>query len=362
MRRADRVRDLDLAALGQAGGHDVLGDPAHGVGAGAVDLRRVLAGERAAAVAGHAAVGVDDDLAPGQAGIPDGAPDHEPPGRVDEEVLRRVELALVVELRRQHGMHHVLPQVGADQRVAVDAVPVLGGDQDLVDLDRPAVLVANRDLRLPVRPQVGDHVRPAHLGEAVGELVRERDGERHELGRLARRVAEHHPLVAGARDVELVVVGRVGARLQRLVDALGDVRRLLVDRVDDRAGVAREAEVGVRVADLADRLPGNVLDVDVGRGRDLSRHDDQPGVHERLAGHAPGGVVAQDGVEDAVGDLVGDLVGVSLGHRLRGEQEFVVGRLGHEICSTSSVVDSAVPPDEEAPSARMRRRSLRAAR
>ena len=77
MRDADRVGDLHLGAVGQAGGDDVLGDPARGVGGRAVDLRRVLAGERAAAVAGHAAVGVDDDLAAGQARVADRAADDE---------------------------------------------------------------------------------------------------------------------------------------------------------------------------------------------------------------------------------------------------------------------------------------------
>src|SRR3546814_4401312 len=59
---ADGVADLHLAAVGQARGDHVLGDVARGVGGRAVDLGRVLAGERAAAVAGPAAVGVDDDL------------------------------------------------------------------------------------------------------------------------------------------------------------------------------------------------------------------------------------------------------------------------------------------------------------
>ena len=85
---ADRVGDLDLAAVGEAGGDHVLGDVAGRVGGGAVDLRRVLAGEGAAAVAGRAAVGVDDDLAAGEAGVADRAADHELAGRVDEEVLR----------------------------------------------------------------------------------------------------------------------------------------------------------------------------------------------------------------------------------------------------------------------------------
>src|SRR4029453_6699415 len=65
---ADGVGDLDLAALGQAGRDHVLGHPADGVGGRPVDLGRVLAGEGAAAVAGHAAVGVDDDLAAGGGG------------------------------------------------------------------------------------------------------------------------------------------------------------------------------------------------------------------------------------------------------------------------------------------------------
>src|SRR4051812_29687487 len=52
VRDADRVRDLDLDAIGETGGDEVLGDVARGVGGAAVDLRRGLARERAAAVAG----------------------------------------------------------------------------------------------------------------------------------------------------------------------------------------------------------------------------------------------------------------------------------------------------------------------
>ncbi len=88
---ADRVRHLDLEAVGQAGGDDVLGHPAGRVGGRAIDLGRVLAGEAAAAVAGHAAVRVDDDLAAGQAGIAHRPADHEAAGRVhvDDRVERR---------------------------------------------------------------------------------------------------------------------------------------------------------------------------------------------------------------------------------------------------------------------------------
>ena len=65
------------------------------------------------------------------------------------------------------------------------------------------------------------------------------------------RVAEHHPLVAGADAVDRVVVARVVLRLVRLVHALRDVRRLRVDRDDDTARVGVEAERGVDVTDPA---------------------------------------------------------------------------------------------------------------
>ena len=64
---ADRVGHLHLAAPREPRRHQVLGDPAHRVGGAAIDLRGILAREGAAAVAPHAAVGVDDDLAAGQA-------------------------------------------------------------------------------------------------------------------------------------------------------------------------------------------------------------------------------------------------------------------------------------------------------
>ena len=202
------------------------------------------------------------------------------------------------------------------------------------------VLVADRDLGLAVGPQVRHHVAAPDLGQPVRQPVRERDRHRHQLGRLARRVAEHHPLVARAGHVERVVVARVGARLVRLVDALRDVGRLLVDRGDDRARVAVEAVRGVVVADPADRVARDLRHVDVGLRRDLAGHHHEAGVDERLARHAAVRVVAQHGVEHAVRDLVGHLVGMALRHGLGGEEELVVGKRleTHGIWKVSSAV------------------------
>jgi hypothetical protein len=81
---ADGVGHLHFAAVGETGGDDVLGHVARGIGGRAVDLRRVLAREGATAVPGGAAVGVDDDLAAGQAAVAVRAADDEAPGRVDQ--------------------------------------------------------------------------------------------------------------------------------------------------------------------------------------------------------------------------------------------------------------------------------------
>src|SRR5262249_46631952 len=62
---ADGIGVLNGAAFGNAGGDDVLGEMARGIGRRAVALGRILAGESAAAVGGVAAIGVDDDLAAG---------------------------------------------------------------------------------------------------------------------------------------------------------------------------------------------------------------------------------------------------------------------------------------------------------
>ena len=168
---------------------------------------------------------------------------------------------------------------------------MLRRDEHALDLDRPLAavlvdLVADRHLRLAVGPQVRQLAGLAHLREPLADLVREHDRERHQLLRLVRRVAEHHPLVARADAVERIVVARVVLHLVRRVDAQRDVRRLLVDRDDDAAGRRVETPLRVRVADLRDPLADELRDVDVRLGRDLARDDDEAGRDQRLAGDA----------------------------------------------------------------------------
>ena len=60
------------------------------------------------------------------------------------------------------------------------------------------IAVFHSDLGLAVRAQVGHDLFLAHLRQPAAELVRQSDGERHELGRLVAGEAHHHALVAGA--------------------------------------------------------------------------------------------------------------------------------------------------------------------
>jgi hypothetical protein len=104
------------------------------------------------------------------------------------------------------------------------------------------------------------------------------------------------------------------------VHARGDVRRLLAQHVDDGAGVAVEADVGVVVADLVDDRAGEGFDIDPGAGGHFAGNDGCAGLHHGFAGDAGAFVLGQDGVEHGVGNLVRDLVRMAFGHRFGGEE------------------------------------------
>ena len=81
---ADGIGQLDRAARRQACGDHVLGKVAGDIGGRAINLGRILAAERAAAMRGRAAIGIHDDLATGQAGIAVRAADFKAAGGIDE--------------------------------------------------------------------------------------------------------------------------------------------------------------------------------------------------------------------------------------------------------------------------------------
>ena len=171
----------------------------------------------------------------------------------------------------------------------------------------------------------------------------------HEGLGLVGGITEHHALVAGTDQVDRVG-GSAGLGLEGLVDALGDIGRLLVDEAHNAAGIAVKTELGTVVANAADNAASDFLHVDVGLGANLAGDDDGAGGHEGLAGaadvlnvgrHAVGRNIAlllelyffgEDCVEYGVADLVGDLIGMAFGHRLRRKHKrSVLGRDGTKL-------------------------------
>jgi hypothetical protein len=139
--------------------------------------------------------------------------------------------------------------------------------------------------------------------------VCQRDWHRHELRSLVCGVAEHHALVAGAREVELVARGAITS-LVGPVDALREVRGLLVHRDEYCTVVPVESVVAVVVTDAVDSVAHDLRVVQRLRGGDLIRQHHHPGGDQRFARHTRVGIIGQC----RVGDRVGDLVGVPLGH------------------------------------------------
>ena len=203
-----------------------------------------------------------------------------------------------------------------------DVGRVLGRDDNRVDADghdgTVVVLVLDRHLRLRVGPQPGQGTVAAGGRHGRVELVGKHEGEGEELGRLVRGIAKHDALVAGAETLERLLV----------VEALGDVGRLLLDGHEEVARLVVEALGRVVVANVLDGVTDNLLVVELGLRRDFAKDHDHARLGGRLAGHLGQGVLGQAGVEDGIRDLVGNLVGVTLTDGLGGEDEAALGEGG----------------------------------
>ena len=80
---ANRIGQLHVAFLHDAGRHEVFGDVSGCVSRAAIHFARVFAGEGAAAVRTASAIGIHHDFSPGEAGIAMRTADEKAPRRVD---------------------------------------------------------------------------------------------------------------------------------------------------------------------------------------------------------------------------------------------------------------------------------------
>ncbi|MCY1523250.1 hypothetical protein D9M68_581400 [compost metagenome] len=257
-----------------------------------------------------AAVGVDDDLAAGQAAIALRAADDETAGRVDQELGLRRDQA-VGEARLDDVFDHRFVD-----GLLRDFGRMLGRQHHRIDFGRAAVDVAERHLRFGVGAQPRQAAILAQFALALHQAVRVPDRGGHQVGRFVARVAEHQALVASAL-VQII--------FRAAVHALGDVRRLLVVGDQHRAALVVDAVLGVVVADAADRVARDLDVVDVGGRGDLAGQHDQARVAQRFGCNARVGILREDGVEDRVGNLIGYLVGVPFRDGFGSKEKVVVG-------------------------------------
>ena len=149
-------------------------------------------------------------LRPVRPASPIGPPISKRPVGLTSRRKPSVSIVEAVEL----GRDDELRDVRREQRREVDVGGVLRRHDDGVEADGLVVLVVlDGDLGLAVGAEVRDRAVLADLRQPAREVVREVDRQRHQLGGVVARVAEHEALVAGALTVELV--GRASPRAPR---------------------------------------------------------------------------------------------------------------------------------------------------
>ena len=207
---ADGVGNLNLALGRQTGGHDVFRYITASIGSGTVYFARVFAGERAAAMRGCTAVGIDNDFAAGEPAVALRPADHEAAGGVDEVFGVGGE-----HFGRQHGFDDVLNH-GLAQFFMADRRIVLGGKHHGVDAFYFAgfAVVHGGNLRFGIGAQPRQLAAFAQFALALHQAVAVIDGKGHQGGGFVAGIAEHQALVARA----LVQVDTFA-----FVHALGDV-------------------------------------------------------------------------------------------------------------------------------------------
>ena len=258
---------------------------------------------------GIAAVGINDNLAPGQTGVARRPADDKAPGRVDEIAGVRRQ-----HFRRNHGADDVLHHRRVNVRVG-DFGVVLGGDDDGIHRHGLTVLVGNGHLRLAVGPQPRQRAVLAHFSQAAGQAVREGNRSRHVFRRFVAREAEHHALIARTD-----FVGTLRAGFQRVINAHGDIRALRVDARQHGAGVAVKAEGGIIVADVQHNVAHDGGNIHLRRRGDFAHHHHHAGGGAGFAGDAAHGVLGEQRVQHRVRHLIAQLVRMTFRDRFRGKE------------------------------------------
>ena len=293
---ADGIGETDGAFLCQPSRHDVLGNVPRHIGAAAVHLGTILAGQCAAAMGREAAVGVHHQLAARQAGVGLEAALHKATGGIDED------LGVLVRGKVPQGWGNNMAQHLTPQFCQILVRIMLAGEDNGHQPVRYPELIFHRHLRFAVRFQAGDGAGLAGGGKQQSQTMDQHHRQGQTGGSLVAGVAIHDALVTGA---ELRVLLHSPSDIPALV--MGDNFHLVV----------------AAVSGIADGLADNGGNVRQHGRRDFSSHDDLACGGHDLAGHTGGGVTLQTGIQHGIRDGVAQLVGMAFRDRLGSQNNFI---------------------------------------
>ena len=115
--------------------------------------------------------------------------------------------------------------------------------------------------------------------------MRHLNRQRHEFRSLIARIAEHHPLIAGALFfMQAFAFGHT----------LRNIRRLLLDRGENSAGIAIKPHGRIGVADFTHYLANDIGIAHLGFAGDLSGDHNHASFRQALTGHAAIRIAALD--------------------------------------------------------------------
>ena len=240
------------------------------------------------------AVGIDDDLAAGQACISVRSTDDETAGRIDE-VLG----VLINHILRKDRIKDILSDVFVDLFLA-DLSIMLCGQYDSLQAYRLSILILHRDLALSIRSEILQSSILANLRQLQAQLVGKVDRERHIVIRLIGGVSEHHSLVAGSDGFDLAVGHLVFLCFQRLVNAHGNIRGLLVQSDKNRAGICIKSHIAADITDLTDGVTHDLLIINICCRSDLTADNNKTSAGSCLTGNTAHGILRNDCVQNRI--------------------------------------------------------------
>ena len=186
---------------------------------------------------------------------------------------------------------------------------MLGGNDNGVHTNRLVPVIFHSHLCLAVRTEIGQCLILPEFCQLLAKLMGQRNCQRHQFRCFVAGIAKHHALISGTRFGRFAASG-----FDSIVNAHSNIRRLLVDRLQNGAGVAVKTVLGSVVADVYDHVPCDLLNVHLGSGGDFAHAEHHASFHNGFTRYASLAVLFQNCVQHCVRNLVADLIRMSFCH------------------------------------------------